>query len=68
MMKQVVMGLSARQPSRQRVGGDGGRPKSASLHLPRRNDFELHDDLEVVKPGPLSLVRFCQGGGGVGGS
>ena len=50
MMKQVIMGLSARQPSQQKTCGDGSRPKSASLHLPRsqhRNDFELHDDLVV---------------------
>ena len=68
MMKQVIMGLSARQPSQQKTSGDGSRPKSASLHLPRsqhRNDFELHDDLDVVKPGPLSLVGLsvCKFGG-----
>ena len=60
MMKQVVMGLSQRQPSRSKVSDSDGRSKSASLHLPRfqqRNDFETHDDLDVVKPGPLSLVR-----------
>ena len=63
-MKQVIMGLSARQPSRQKAGGDSGRPKSASLHLPRsqhHSHFELHDDMDVVKPGPLSLVSVLVG-------
>lgn len=59
-MKQVVMGLSARLPSREKASGDS-KPKSASLHLPRshnphHSDFEVHDDLDIHKPGPLSLV------------
>lgn len=59
MMKQVVMSLSTRQPSTSKSSGDMGKPKSASLHLPRthHSDFELHDDLDVVKPGPLSLTK-----------
>ncbi|KAK7096662.1 progesterone-induced-blocking factor 1-like [Littorina saxatilis] len=60
MMKQVLMGMSARQESRQKGPGEVSRPKSASLHLSRsqrRNDFELHDDLEVFKPGPLSMTQ-----------
>ena len=67
MMKQVIMGLSARQPSRHKAGGDSGRPKSASLHLPRsqhHSHFELHDDMDVVKPGPLSLVSVLVWVGG----
>ncbi|KAL8573389.1 hypothetical protein ACOMHN_032404 [Nucella lapillus] len=61
MMKQVVLGLSSRQPSRQKTGS-----KSASLHLPRtsprHNCLDLQDDLDVVKPGPLSLTQPPQWG------
>lgn len=65
VMKQVLMSMSTRDPNpRRKAAGDTGKPKSASLHLPRthHSDFELHDDLDVVKPGPLSLTRSPQWG------
>lgn len=59
-MKQVVMSMSERVPSAKQVG-DERRPKSASLHLPstHHRDFEIHDDIDIVKPGPLSLVKIA---------
>ncbi|XP_076467958.1 progesterone-induced-blocking factor 1-like [Babylonia areolata] len=59
LMKQVVMGLSTRQPSRHKAGSSNvDRSKSASLHLPAsQHHFDLHDDMDVVKPGPLSLTQ-----------
>ncbi|XP_025087793.1 progesterone-induced-blocking factor 1-like [Pomacea canaliculata] len=58
IMKQVVMSMSERVPSAKQVG-DERRPKSASLHLPstHHRDFEIHDDIDIVKPGPLSLTK-----------
>lgn len=60
-MKQVVLSMSSGQSkSHHQNPGSKTKPQSASLHLPHTHhgDFEVQDDLDVVKPGPLSLVNF----------
>ncbi|XP_055893566.1 progesterone-induced-blocking factor 1-like [Biomphalaria glabrata] len=59
VMKQVVLSLSERKFDLNKAKSrDFMEPsKSASTGHRFRNDFEIHDDLNVVKPGSLHLVK-----------